>query len=280
MTDSMESVSFYQMALNEDYQYKGILHLFLHFRWIWVGILAKDDENGERFVRTMRAVFLRYGICVAFLERIKIFYLAKDLLWLAEIYNVTMTSRANVVVVYDKSILHLRWLLHLPEMRNVTMKPKGKVWIMTVQMDLMSLQYQKSWDIQVIYGALSFMVHSNRILGFQKFIQSRNPSSTQEDAFIRDVWEQAFYCVWPTPVLDTVNGDTCTGMENLDSLPGAFFETNMVGHSYSIYNAIYAVAHAMQMHSLKHRGLVTGGRSNLQNLQPWQVMPTCECNNI
>lgn len=280
MNDSMESVPFYQMALNEDYQYKGILHLFLHFRWTWVGILAKDDENGERFVQTMSTVFLQHGICVAFLERIKIIYSPKDLLWLAEIYNVAMNSNASVVVVYEKSILHLRWLLHLPEIGRVTMKPKGKVWIMTVQMELTSLHYQRSWDIQDIHGALSFSIHSDNILGFQTFIQSRNPSSSKDDPFIRNVWEQAFNCTWQNSGMGKVKEDICTGIENLDSLPDAFFEMNMIGHSYSIYNAIYAVAHALhsiQTHQWKHRAVVTGERWRLWYIQPWQVVSICEC---
>ncbi|XP_066486339.1 vomeronasal type-2 receptor 26-like [Tiliqua scincoides] len=274
MNESIESVPFYQMALNEDYQYKGILLLFLHFRWIWVGILAKNDENGERFVQTMSTVFLQHGTCVAFLERLNIIYHPKDLVWLTKMYHIVMKSNASVVVVYEKSILHLRWLLHLPEMGMVTMKPKGKVWIMTAQMELTSLHYQRSWDIQTIHGALSFTIHSNNILGYQNFIQSRNPSSVKEDIFLREVWEQVFNCVWPNSGLGKVKGDICTGMENLENLPGAFFEMNMIGHSYSIYNAVYAVAHALhavQMHQMQHRAVVNGGRLSLWDIQPWQL---------
>ncbi|XP_062992869.1 vomeronasal type-2 receptor 26-like [Elgaria multicarinata webbii] len=41
------------------------------------------------------------------------------------------------------------------------------------------------------------------------------------------------------------NGDICTGEEKLENLPAPFFEMSMTGHSYSIYNAVYALAYAL-----------------------------------
>ncbi|XP_053118177.1 vomeronasal type-2 receptor 1-like isoform X5 [Hemicordylus capensis] len=43
-----EPLSFYQMVPNESHVYAGFLRLLLHFRWTWVGVFAKDDDNGER----------------------------------------------------------------------------------------------------------------------------------------------------------------------------------------------------------------------------------------
>ncbi|XP_060110804.1 vomeronasal type-2 receptor 26-like [Heteronotia binoei] len=53
-------------------------------------------------------------------------------------------------------------------------------------------------------------------------------------------------------------GDTCNGEERLEKLPGPLFEMSMTGYSYNIYNAMYAVAHAVQvMYSSKcHPGVM------------------------
>ncbi|XP_061447663.1 vomeronasal type-2 receptor 26-like, partial [Rhineura floridana] len=261
-----------QMVPNEAYEHKGILLLLLHFRWTWVGIIAKNNENGDRFVWTISTMFPQSGICFSFIERIESVYvteLYEALSSLVRIYNVCLHSNANVVVVYAVNIAHFRWLLFIPEIEQDTMPPKGKVWILTVQQELNSYPYQKGWDKQAINGVLGFTIHSNEVLGFHNFLQSRNHLETKADGFISDFWVQVFECLLPHIFVNTKAEKYCTGTEKLDSLPGDFFEITMIGHSYNIYNAVYAVAHglhAMQLCQLKHRRMV-----NLQDQQSWQL---------
>ncbi|XP_066486336.1 vomeronasal type-2 receptor 26-like [Tiliqua scincoides] len=277
MRDNSEPPSYYQMVSSEAYLYQGIIQLLLHFKWTWVGVLAADDDNGHRFVRAVLKMYPLSGICVAFIERImpvsvaEIYHLLNLMI---RIYHLSMSSIANAVLVYEEHILHFRLLLHLPELEFVDTEPKGKVWIMTVQMELTALQLQRSWDIQALHGALSFAVHSNEVFGFQNFLQTRNHFSTTEDEFLRDFWEQAFVCTFQNPFGGEEAETLCTGKEKLESLPGAFFEMSMTGHSYNIYNAVYAVAHAlnaMQSSKPKHQAMAAGAKMKFQDHQPWQL---------
>ncbi|XP_077169289.1 vomeronasal type-2 receptor 26-like [Paroedura picta] len=276
-SDKAESMSIYKMVPNEAYEYAGILQLLLHFGWVWVGVLTADNDIGERFVQTLLAVFPLSGICFAFLERLKKFYLGNvfDFINLLEsTYSVVMESNANVVIVHEEHMIHLRWLLYLPTMGMVTLEPQGKVWIMTVQMMLTSFIYQRSWDIQDIHGSLSFTVHSNEVPGFQYFLHTRKHFQIKEDGFIRDFWKEAFSCTPPTQFLSKEGERTCSGAEKLESLSKLFFEMDMIGQSYNIYNAVYAVAHAfhaMQSWQHKHRDNVDRRILNLQNPQPWRM---------
>uniref|UniRef100_A0A670Z5H7 G-protein coupled receptors family 3 profile domain-containing protein n=1 Tax=Pseudonaja textilis TaxID=8673 RepID=A0A670Z5H7_PSETE len=266
-----------QLPLDFYFYFRGILQLLVHFRWTWVGILVKGD-GGAKFEQLIFSWFSLHGICIAFLEQLRTIYISNmddGLKWFVEIFHRFINSKANVVIIKDKYVLELRWLLYLPEMEIVSIKPKGKVWIVASQMGLASFFFQKSWDIQGLRGALSFAVYSNEVKGFQHFLQTRNHFSYfPQDGFIKDVWEHAFGCVFPDSSVNEDLEGICTGNEKLDSLPGAFFEMKMTSPSYSIYNAVYAVAHALhaiQEDEQSYTRRLSDRKPNFQNIQPWQL---------
>lgn len=278
MNNQKKTHPFYQMVPNEGYEHMGILELLLYFRWTWVGAIAKDDENGDRFVQAMLEAFSPNGICLAFLERIKRVYVSEILEVvnrLARTYRVCMKSNANAVVVYDENIIMFRGLLHLLELEEVSLELKGKIWILTVQMELTGMPFQRNWDIQVIHGALAFTIHSNELSGFQRFLYMRNHVLMENDGFIGDFWQQAFGCTPPKLTVSEKTDKNCSGDEKLESLPRSFFEMRMLGHSYNIYNAVHAVARALddlQLRILNPKPIMNGRKWTLQDKQPWQVM--------
>ncbi|XP_062992870.1 vomeronasal type-2 receptor 26-like [Elgaria multicarinata webbii] len=252
MNNKIPGLPFYQMVPQEALQYKGILSLLLHFRWIWIGVLIMNDDNGERFVQSVFSEFSQNGVCFAFIERIPKYSFDDKFQEMLQqgikIYDQVMGSNAIALVVYGDSysIVFLRWFPYLSGLEEVVNKPKGKVLIITAQMELVSFLYQRDWDTELLNGAIGFTLHSNDPPGFRTFLENRNPFSTKGDGFIKDFWKQAFGCVFPNTILGNVeNGDICTGEEKLENLPAPFFEMSMTGHSYSIYNAVYALAYAL-----------------------------------
>ncbi|XP_060137175.1 vomeronasal type-2 receptor 26-like [Zootoca vivipara] len=264
----------YRVVPNEEYQYIGIVQLLLHFEWTWVGIITEDNDKGENFVGSLMPRFSQRGICAAFTDKMpalsdfsEIFegYMkAESMLHLFK----NNTVKALVVFAETHSTMILKYfLVQAGDMADT----QGRMWILTAQWDFPAVQFQRNWDIQVFQGALSFGVHSTEVQEFKTFLLTLNPYSANGDKFIQEFWAQAFDCVFLDSPVAGENDGTCTGMEKLESLSGPFFEMNMTPQSYSIYNAVYVIAHALNtMYSLKSKPRVV---ATLPNLQPWQIHP-------
>ncbi|XP_058036604.1 vomeronasal type-2 receptor 26-like [Ahaetulla prasina] len=244
--------SLYFMVPKEDHQYIGIIQLLHHFKWTWIGIFAVDNNNGENFLQKMQPLLSQNGICSSFVERLSQLIHVEDFPRLYQAVSVIsinmLNSKANAFLVYGESwaITWLRAVTFVVDPESKEIALFRKVWIMTAQIDFILSGFQVSWDLQMFHGALSFTVHSTAVVGFKEFLQSVNPLSLSRDGFLQDVWEQSFDCSFPKPELQERQSNPCTGQKKLEDLPSPLFEMEMTGHSYSVYNAIYAVAHALQ----------------------------------
>ncbi|XP_053216287.1 vomeronasal type-2 receptor 116-like [Podarcis raffonei] len=288
MNDHIKFPSFYHMAPNEALQYQGIIQLLLHFGWKWVGLITPANEAGERFLNTIEPMFFKNGICSAFTERVEhhvrfkdnILHMVDDTKILSPTF---IRSKANAVVVYGESasIIWLSTALTIMKLTEFILSqskknlPEGKVWITTAQIDFIVYVLQKLIDvnIQMFHGAISFAIHSKEIHDFRYFLQNVNPSWEEVNGFITGFWEQAFDCSFADSAKSTYKAKHCTGEEMLESLPASFFEMRMTSHSYSIYNAVSALAHALHRHmgASNHRRMEAAGRRSPQNIEPWKL---------
>ncbi|XP_062992913.1 vomeronasal type-2 receptor 26-like [Elgaria multicarinata webbii] len=283
MNTKTPGLPFYQLAPQDGVQYEGILSLLIHFRWTWIGIAAMDNDNGERFLQVVIPLFSKSGVCFAFIERSpKLSFdtkISDEILQGIKKYNEVMGSKANVVVVHGESYSMAIFLFipYLSEQEAMAKELKGKVWIVTAQMEFTSTVLQRNWNTEIFHGAISLRIHSSDLRGFQQFLESRNPFYSKEDGFIRDFWQHAFGCEFPDIIVGKVNWNICTGEEKLESLPGSLFEMSTIGHSYSIYNAVYVVAHAlhhaMSSSKAKNGAMMNGVGPKLQNLPFGQLQP-------
>ncbi|XP_061447427.1 vomeronasal type-2 receptor 26-like [Rhineura floridana] len=278
INEQTQGAFFQRMFPSEDHQAAGILQLLLLFKWTWIGVVVINGDSGERFVQTVLPGFSQSGICFEFIENLPTLYFTtgidKMVAEWVDTYKIIIGGTANVVILHGEihTMIFLRMFPRLSEFEDITMKTK--VWIMTAQMEFTSVPLQRDWGIDIIHGAISIAVHSEGVLGFKKFLQRRNPTSEKEDAFIRLFWETAFNCLFPKTEVEKKVGEICTGKEKLETLPGSVFEISLTGHSYSVYNAVYVVAHAlqaMQSSKFKHRTMMKQRSQKPLNEQAWQL---------
>ncbi|XP_061447384.1 vomeronasal type-2 receptor 26-like [Rhineura floridana] len=273
-----EDIFFHWMFPNGVHQYRGILQLLLHFRWTWIGVMYLDVDSAKTFVQHVLPMFIYNGICFDFIKTLpgtdfsnQISEIMKKSL---EAISIAMESTANTVIFHGEfqSMITVRNLFTLSQIEDVPVKTK--IWIMTADMDFASVPLQRNWDISFIHGSISFAVSSKEVSGFQEFLKMRNPTLEKEDGFLGEFWQQVFDCLLPSSGVGKMDVNICTGEEKLESLPGSVFEMSMTTHSYSIYNAVYAMAHALHsMHSFisKDKTTVNGERRKQLNQQPWKL---------
>lgn len=219
-------------------------------------------------------MFSKKGVCFEFIEKLPDDFLSEDEKSVQRSYailNTVFNSTTNIVLFHGEfqSILNLRFLLNLLEFSNVDYGTK--VWVMTADVDFSSVLFQRSWDINFIHGTLSLSVQSMEISGFQNFIQMRNPTLDKEDSFLKDFWQQTFNCLLPTSSVKEEDETICTGEEKIENLPTTVFETSMTAHSYSVYTAVYAIAHALHVLYSFQGQQRSVRRQKILNQESWKV---------
>uniref|UniRef100_A0ACB8FTG1 Uncharacterized protein n=1 Tax=Sphaerodactylus townsendi TaxID=933632 RepID=A0ACB8FTG1_9SAUR len=275
--------SFYRMVPREELQCAGMVQLLLHFQWTWIGTITGDYDLGDKFLQTFVPMLSKKHICVALMVKIPVVTHVVNMMelwitWKPLYYSLQRsTVKAFIVNADHKTMSLFQWLLFMNSVsEGIPETSFTKVWIMTAHWEFSSLSMYRGLDISVFHGALSFAVHSKEITEFPKFLQFLQPDSPNGDGFLRLFWEQAFNCVFHDSVERLENSDICTGEEKLETLPGVLFETSMTGLSYSIYNAVYSIAHALHKVYV-YRGKLGEkegrGRMDLPYLQHWQIHP-------
>ncbi|XP_062993004.1 vomeronasal type-2 receptor 26-like [Elgaria multicarinata webbii] len=277
LSDKIQFPSFYQMVPNEDPQYVGIVGLLKHFGWNWIGLIVSEVDSGETFLQTLRPRLLQNTICIAWTQVIPTVtpHLPNKIIQekLLPISNTLFLSDINVILVYGdgQSVEGFRMVLYSAEFFKK--RPLERVWIITAQWDFTAVSNGAMLTTRTFNGTLSFTFHTNLVPGFQDFLESINPFQSTI-YFIQQFWISAFLCSLPQYKLYVPNKESCTGEEKLGRVPGPWFEMGMSGQSYSIYNAVYAVAHALHAmdssRALK-RAMGDGGKWSLLNVQPWQL---------
>ncbi|XP_039220539.1 vomeronasal type-2 receptor 26-like [Crotalus tigris] len=271
------SQALYRMVPNEASQYRGIIQLLHHFGWTWIGFFITDDDSGEHFIQMLEPLLSQNGICSAFTTKIPKAELDDIFSVNRKVWNIylPMTNvNVNTIVVYGEN---LSMILLSNFMLQATHDNSDiffqRVWVMTAQIDFGMTRIQMGSDLQVFQGAISFTVHSHQLPKFQKFLLALDPCQAEGNNFLDVFLEQAFNCLFQCPKKMEVT-EVRSWEESLKKLPGTLFEMHMTGPSYSIYNAVYAIAHALHSMELFRSKLTSKSgmkRTKLQSLQPWQL---------
>ncbi|KAM5237928.1 vomeronasal type-2 receptor 116-like [Ctenodactylus gundi] len=264
LSDNGQSPSLYQMAPKDTSLGLGMVALMLHFSWTWVGLIFTEGQKGLQFSKDVRAEMDKNRLCLAFVKIISsglVSYLTAG----KNSQNVLTqeTVPVNVVIIYydtdSTNEINYHMGLYLVSWR---------VWVTNSQwhIDLTG----RNFILDSFHGILIFSNHHEEISGFQNFIQNVSPSKYPEDTFLALYWLKNFDCSLTDSDCTLKN---CPLNTSLVWLSGNRFDTAMSDGSYNIYNAVYAVAHALHKLLFQQVQVTPKKNGDVGTLSPWKLHP-------
>ncbi|XP_041441610.1 extracellular calcium-sensing receptor [Xenopus laevis] len=258
--------SFFRTVPSDEFQMRGLAQLVSHFGWSWVGLLANDNDYGQLGLQIAMQEIINSGACVAFTENILTSQPNRNAPRIARVIKES-TAKVVIAITSDSDfVIVLEELLK----QNVT----GKIWIASeawATSDLLSNERFQG----ILLGTIGFAIYSGQMPRFSEYLKSLHPSNDLSDPFIKEFWEQAFFCKWPNQtnftLMDNAREPTCTGTEKLDSLL-----TDVDRRvSFNVFTAVYAIAWAL--HNLFNcttgvGPFYQGTCANISSFHPWHLL--------
>ncbi|XP_078103233.1 vomeronasal type-2 receptor 1 [Sander vitreus] len=256
--------TFLRTIPNDKHQSTAIAQLVLHFGWTWVGTIAADDDYGKYGIKAFKEQVEEAGVCIAFSETLP---KVSSPGVIQRIVKTVVEATAKIIVVFssdvDLSPLILELLQH-----NVT----NRTWIASEAWVTSALINQPGVS-SLLSGTLGFGVKRADIPGLQRHLLEIDPYA---DPLTEEFWEMLFNCTlsYGKAVRGVPDG-LCTGTESLAQLNNTYSDVSQLRITYSVYKAVYAVAHAL--HNLEYcekgQGPFNGNDcANITNFEPWQLM--------
>ncbi|XP_030050933.1 vomeronasal type-2 receptor 26-like [Microcaecilia unicolor] len=235
----------------------GIVKLLKYFNWTWVGIIAPDDDSSLRFVQILKEGIEQNGACIEFIE---IFSHIHALLQerIEKINETIHKSSTNVIIGHFNT--DDTWSL-FGEINILDIS--GKVWITITDFDF-HLTYPI--ESRVKNNTLLFTRVKKNVPSFLKFIREVNPIMFP-DSTIKDWWTGLCNNQCPQSIKRSCG---------TDEDPSISFDCDSTSfaNSDSIYNALYALAHALKDMLFSGSGKTTmwnGDRQRLSDYLPWKL---------
>ncbi|KAM7399533.1 hypothetical protein PAMP_018800 [Pampus punctatissimus] len=274
--------TFLRTIPNDKHQSRAMAQLVLHFGWTWVGTIAADDDYGKYGIKDFKEQVEDAGVCISFSETLPKVISPESI---QRIVQTVVESTAKIIVVFSSDV-DLSPLIQELLNHNVT----NRTWIAS-EAWVTSALINRPGVSSVLGGTLGFGVKRADIPGLQRHLLELDPYA---DPLTEEFWETLFNCTLDygkalqqaKQRAKQVNGTLsravrgvadglCTGKESLARLNNTYSDITQLRITYSVYKAVYAVAHAL--HNLEHCEPGKGPFSNkscadITNFEPWQLM--------
>ncbi|XP_034557059.1 extracellular calcium-sensing receptor-like [Notolabrus celidotus] len=267
LSDKTKYPTFFRTIPSDYFQAKALAALVKRFGWQWIGAIHSDNDYGRNGIQAFTEEVKKHGICIAFVGTILRTYPMDKML---DVVKIIKQSTVKVILAFA-SEGDFYPLMQEVVKQNIT----GIQWIASES--LITAARPSTPEMYPAFGgALGFVVQKMAIPKLQPFLTSISPYADPSAAFVKDFWEMMVGCTPDPPGEHTGTKavhEVCTGNETLMNSQDVFFNVTEIRVSYNVYNAVYAIAHAL--HQLVFcqpaGGKVMKPCLNLSEIQPQKV---------
>ncbi|XP_067897796.1 extracellular calcium-sensing receptor-like [Heterodontus francisci] len=247
LSNRNEFLAFFRTMPSDAHQAQGVARVVQRFGWTWVGSIAGDDDYGHNGIQAFSDEVRKLGICVAFTEVIPKVYSRQKILQITETIK-TSTARVIIVFALEGDIY--------PLIREVVKQ-------------------------NITGGTIGFAIHRAEIPGLRNFLLQAHPFKTQNNPFVKELWETIFKCSFGMAVkhkgqqVSMLSQKKCTGSEELNHTYNIYSDVSELRISYNVYKAVYTISHALHnLYSCENGNGPFDNQTcaNIFNIQPWQLL--------
>ncbi|XP_061072503.1 extracellular calcium-sensing receptor-like [Conger conger] len=252
--DRRKYPTFFRTVPSDAFQARAMVHMLRLFGWTWVGVIAGDEEYGRSGIQLL-------------LEELQNSEVNLETS-IPRIVETLRHSTAKVILAFAIST-DILILLREVVRQNIT----DKQWIATESW-ITSRRASVPQNLHSMIGTIGFALRKGNMQGLKSFLTRFQPSDMPSDPFVQEFWEIMFKCSLgndPTPAARP----QCTGSESLDNVESLYSDLSEPRLTYSVYKAVYAIAHAIHNMLSCQPGagpFENGGCPNVTNLKPWQIL--------
>ncbi|XP_072003849.1 vomeronasal type-2 receptor 26-like [Engystomops pustulosus] len=176
--------SFFQALPNYSTQQFAIVQLLRHYNWTWIGVIASDDDVGEKQSEELKTMATNFDICIEYIIKIP----DKRAL-MKHIYgtrkHVFTKSTSQVVVICSKISMTIIDFVEQEGQEKTFIIPAG--WISLLQPSKM----QKP----SFHGSLIFSPPRKEMSDLKTFLQDISPRNRPHDFLVEYILAYFFHCL-------------------------------------------------------------------------------------
>ncbi|XP_069824081.1 vomeronasal type-2 receptor 26-like [Dendropsophus ebraccatus] len=218
---------FYYTAHGPNTVNKAIVKLLKYFGWTWIGIVTVNVDDLLKATENLMEEVYKNGICVEYS------YIIPENV--VEINKRFLNLTNSRVLILNIPIQSCEFVLKIM-LRN----PKHLIFTKDILSDQCLLDDRYSFMLDEV---LFFVPRRGNIIGLKEVLQGANPVLYPKNKILENVWLSYFNCVPPDKYYSEIYW--CGKNFTLANLPNTMHDVENLRTTYSVYLAVYAVAHSL-----------------------------------